>query len=36
LQFNQAIISPEYYSALKGFYSEFVKKQSEKIVLVKE
>lgn len=35
LQFNQAIISPEYYSALKGFYSEFVKKQSEKIVLVK-
>ncbi len=36
LQFNQAIISPEYYSALKGFYSELVKKQSEKIVLVKE
>ncbi|MEE9408048.1 MAG: transglutaminase domain-containing protein [Polaribacter sp.] len=35
LQFNSAIITPEYYEALKGFYGELVKKQSEKIVLVK-
>jgi len=36
LQFNQTVISHEYYSELKGFYNELVKKQSEKIVLVKE
>jgi hypothetical protein len=36
IQFNQAIISPEYYAALKGFYNDLVKKQSEKIVLVKK
>lgn len=35
LQFNTGIISPEYYTALKGFYGQMVKKQSEKIVLVK-
>jgi len=36
LQFNQAIITPQYYAALKDFYGQLVKKQSEKIVLVKE
>jgi hypothetical protein len=35
LQFNNAIIAPQYYAALKGFYGQMVKKQSEKIVLVK-
>lgn len=35
LQFNNAIIAPTYYKALKEFYSQLVKKQSEKIVLSK-
>ncbi|MEE9408049.1 MAG: transglutaminase domain-containing protein [Polaribacter sp.] len=35
LQFNNAIIAPVYYEALKEFYGQMVKKQSEKIVLVK-
>jgi hypothetical protein len=30
------VISPQYYEALKEFYAQVVKKQSEKIVLVKE
>ncbi|MEO9571273.1 MAG: DUF3857 and transglutaminase domain-containing protein [Polaribacter sp.] len=36
LQFNNGIIAPQYYTALKDFYGQMVKKQSEKIVLVKE
>ena len=36
LQFNKAIIVPKYYAALKEFYGQMVKKQSEKIVLIKE
>lgn len=36
LQFNEAIITSQYYENLKDFYSQMVKKQSEKIVLVKE
>ena len=36
LQFNNGIIAPQYYSALKDFYSQLVKKQTEKIVLIKE
>jgi hypothetical protein len=35
LDINQAIISPEYYEALKNFYKEIVTKQTEKIVLKK-
>jgi hypothetical protein len=35
LQFNNAIITPKYYAALKDFYRQLVEKQSEKIVLVK-
>ena len=35
LDINQAIISPEYYEALKNFYKEIVNKQTEKIVLKK-
>ncbi|MGJ8744260.1 transglutaminase domain-containing protein [Polaribacter sp.] len=35
LQFNQAIIAPQYYNALKEFYGQTVKKQTEKIVFVK-
>ncbi|QTE21880.1 DUF3857 domain-containing protein [Polaribacter cellanae] len=35
LQFNSAIIAPQYYAALKQFYSQLVKKESEKIVFVK-
>ena len=35
LQFNSAIIAPQYYAVLKGFYAKVVEKQSEKIVLVK-
>ena len=35
LQFNRAIIPANYYEILKGFFKEFVDKQSEKIVLVK-
>ena len=36
LEFNQSIISPKYYAVLKEFYSQLVKKESEKIVLVKQ
>jgi hypothetical protein len=35
LQFNSAIIVPQYYGVLKEFYAKVVEKQSEKIVLVK-
>ena len=35
LDINQAIISPEYYEALKNFFKEIVNKQTEKIVLKK-
>ncbi|QNM84444.1 DUF3857 domain-containing protein [Polaribacter pectinis] len=35
IQFNSAIIAPQYYAALKDFYGQLVKKESEKIVLVK-
>jgi hypothetical protein len=34
-QINTAIIPAEYYSMLKDFYQEIVKKETEKIVLVK-
>ena len=36
VQFNKAIITPDYYKELKEFYNRMVKKQTEKIVLVKE
>ena len=36
LQFNTPIISPEYYKSLKDFYGDLVKKQTEKIVLIKQ
>ena len=32
-QINESLISPTYYTYLKGFYAEMVKKESEKIVL---
>ncbi|APG65300.1 hypothetical protein LPB136_08030 [Tenacibaculum todarodis] len=35
IQFNSAIISPQYYPILKEFYSKVVAKQLEKIVLSK-
>lgn len=35
IEFNSSIIPANYYETLKGFFAEFVKKQSEKIVLVK-
>ena len=35
LQFNSAIIAPQYYQTLKDFYGKVVEKQMEKIVLVK-
>ncbi len=35
LQFNTTKIPASYYEILKGFFGEFVSKQSEKIVLVK-
>jgi len=35
LQFNSAVITPQYYKDLKKFYGDLVKKQTEKIVLVK-
>lgn len=35
LQFNSSIIGPQYYATLKDFYGQIVKKQSEKIVLIK-
>lgn len=36
LQFNSAIITPEYYAILKELYGKIVAKQSEKIILVKQ
>lgn len=36
VRFNKAIITPDYYPELKEFYNRMVKKQTEKIVLVKE
>lgn len=36
LQFDEAIIVPQYYAALKEFYGKYVEKQSEKVVLIKE
>ncbi|AQS95302.1 hypothetical protein BXQ17_12685 [Polaribacter sp. BM10] len=35
MQFNTAIVSPQYYESLKKFYGDLVKKQTEKIVLIK-
>jgi hypothetical protein len=35
LQINKSTITPQYYLVLKDFYGQLVKKQSEKIVLVK-
>lgn len=35
LQFNKAVIAPQYYATLKDFYNQLVQKQSEKIVLIK-
>jgi len=35
LQINEAIITPKYYQELKEFYNQIIKKQTEKIVLVK-
>ncbi|AOW18539.1 hypothetical protein LPB03_14225 [Polaribacter vadi] len=35
LEFNSAMIPSEYYAYLKDFYSKLVKKQTEKIVLIK-
>jgi hypothetical protein len=35
LQFNNAIILPQYYAHLKDFYRQIVQKQSKKLVLVK-
>lgn len=36
LQINASIITPEYYTALKEFYAQFIKKQAEKVVLIKK
>ncbi len=36
LQINSSIITPQYYTALRDFYTQLVKKQSEKIVLIKK
>lgn len=36
LQINTNIITPEYYTVLKEFYGQLVKKQTEKIVLIKK
>ena len=35
LKMNSAVVTPEYYLELKEFYNKLVKKQTEKIVLVK-
>jgi len=35
LQINEAIITPEHYQELKEFYKQMIKKQTEKIILVK-
>ncbi len=36
LQINEAIITPEYYQELKEFYNQMIKKQTERIVLIKK
>ncbi len=36
LQINSPIIIPQFYQELKEFYNQMIKKQNEKIVLVKE
>ncbi|AZJ34865.1 DUF3857 and transglutaminase domain-containing protein [Tenacibaculum singaporense] len=36
VQFNSNIIAPQYYTIVKDFYNQLVKKQTEKIVLVKK
>jgi hypothetical protein len=36
LQINSSMITPQYYTALRDFYTQLVKKQSEKIVLIKK
>jgi hypothetical protein len=36
LQINKAIITPEYYQELKEFYNQMIKKQKEKITLIKK
>ena len=36
VQFNKAIITPEYYQELKEFYNQMIKKQTEKIILIKK
>lgn len=36
VQFNKAIVTPEYYQELKEFYKRLVKKQTEKIILIKK
>jgi hypothetical protein len=36
LQINKAIITPEYYQELKEFYNQMIKKQTEKITLIKK
>lgn len=35
IEFNEALINSRYYPALKDFYAQRIKKESEKIVLVK-
>ena len=35
LQFNEGVIGAQYYATLKDFYGQMVKKESEKIVLIK-
>ncbi|WP_439130696.1 DUF3857 domain-containing protein [Polaribacter sp.] len=35
LEFNQSLVAPQYYVALKDFYEKLVKKESEKIILTK-
>ncbi|TDQ22734.1 DUF3857 domain-containing protein [Tenacibaculum caenipelagi] len=35
-KFNSSIIAPHYYTTIKDFYEQLVKKQTEKIVLVKK
>jgi hypothetical protein len=35
LEFNESLISPQYYTYLKDFYSQIINKESEKIILKK-
>lgn len=35
LEFNESLISPQFYTYLKDFYGQLVQKQSEKIILTK-